>query len=164
MRSEDVVPNYQRYLSVEGHLSSRAKQLVRKGLPNSLPLNSRVCFLAAAYADLLLPKEFDTLFGYSRQETVIRHEAELEIVFRLKHLATAAFTRVRIVAVTQQISEALQEIPDGIKTIGVLEFPDGVPPLIDDLPTVDDWNESGEAVALCSRETLQAIQQRRVAA
>ena len=164
MRSEDVVPLYQRYLSVEGHLSSRAKRLVREGLPAQLPRNSRVCFLNSAYADLPLPKEFDTLFGYQRQETVLRHEDEIEIVFRLKHLATAIFTGVRIVAVTQQLCEALQEIPDGCKTIGVLEFPAGVPLLIDELPTVNAWGESEEAVALCSRETLQAIQQRRVAA
>lgn len=164
MRSEDVVPLYQRYLSVEGHLSSRAKRLVHEGLPRQLPRNSRVCFLASAYADLPLPKEFDTVFSYHREETVVRHADELELVFRLKHLATAVFTGVRIVAVTQQLSEALQEIPDGCKTIGVLEFPEGVPLMIDELPTVNAWGESPASVALCSRETLQAIQQRRIAA
>ena len=62
---------------------------------------------------------------------------------------------------TQQEGETLEEILDGEKTIALLEFPDGVPTMIDELPTVHTWGESGEAVALCSRETLQAIERRR---
>ncbi len=161
MRSEDAVPLYHRYLSVEGHLSSRTKRLIREGLPASLPLNSRVCFLAYAYADLPLPKAFDRVFRYSRDETAVRHADELEILFRPKHLATVLPARVRILAVTQQNGEPMSEIPDGEKTIAVLEFPDGVPHLIDELPTVNEWGESRIAVALCDEETLQAIQQRR---
>ena len=163
MRSEDAVPLYHRYLSVEGHLSSKTKHLIREGLPASLPLNSRVCFLAYGYADLPLPKEFDTVFRYNRDETAVRHADELEILFRPKHLATAMATLVRILAVTQQLGDPLTEIPDGEKTIAVLEFPDGVPHMIDELPTVNEWGESRVIVALCSHETLQEIQQRRVA-
>lgn len=164
MRSEDAVPLYHRYLSVEGHLSSKTKRLVRKGLPESLPVNSRVCFLAYSYADLPLPKEFDSVFRYHRDETAVRHADEIEILFRPKHLATAMPVRVRVLAVTQQSGEALTEIPDGEKTIAVLEFPDGVPSMIDELPTVNEWGESRSAVALCNQETLQAIEQRRKSA
>ncbi len=161
MRSEEAVPLYHRYLSVEGHLSSKTRRLIRAGLPEDLPQNSRVCFLAYSYADLPLPKEFDCVFHYHRDETKVRHADELEILFRPKHLATVASARVRILAVTQQSGEELEDIPDGEKTIAVLEFPDGVPSIIDELPTVNEWGESSEAVALCSQETLQAILQRR---
>ena len=160
MRSEEAVPLYHRYLSVEGHLSSKTKRLVREGLPESLPLNSRVCFLAYAYADLPLPKEFDSVFRYHRDETAVRHRDELEILFRPKPLATALSARVRIIAVTQQSGEPCSEMLDGEKTIAVLEFPDGVPAMIDALPTVNEWGESREAVALCSQETLQEIERR----
>lgn len=161
MRSEDAVPLYHRYLSVEGHLSSRTKRLIRQGLPESLPLNSRVCFLAYAYADLPLPKEFDRMFRYSLDETTVRHTDELELLFRPRHLATALAARVRILAVTQQAGEALPDLPDGEKTIALLEFPDGVPHMIDELPTVNEWGESRTAVALCSLETLHEIERRR---
>jgi len=161
MRSEDAVPLYHRYLSVEGHLSSRTRRLVRKGLPDPLPLNSRVCFLAYGYADLPLPKEFDSMFRYHRDETAVRHGDEIEILFRPRHLATALPLRVRVLAVTQPSGEALAEIPDGEKTIALLEFPEGVPHMIDELPTVHEWGESRSAVALCSQETLQAIERRR---
>ena len=160
MRSEDAVPLYHRYLSIEGHLSSRTKRLIRQGLPASLPLHSRVCFIAYAYADLPLPKEFDRMFRYSLDETTVRHTDELELLFRPKHLVTSLSTRVRILAVTQQSGEEMSEIPDGEKTIGVLEFLDGVPHMIDELPTVNDWGESRAAVALCSAETLQEIERR----
>lgn len=163
MRSEDAVPLYHRYLSVEGHLSSRTKRLIRQGLPESLPLNSRVCFLAYAYADIPLPKEFDHVFRYSLDETTVRHADELELLFRPKHLATALAARVRILAVTQQSGEALPDLPDGEKTIALLEFPDGVPHMIDELPTVNEWGESRTAVALCSQETLNEIERRRQA-
>jgi hypothetical protein len=161
MRSEDAVPLYHRYLSVEGHLSSRSRRLLRKGLPDLLPVNSRVCFLAYGYADLALPKEFDRVFRYQRAETEVRHGDEIEILFRPRHLATALPVRVRILAVTQPSGEAGTEILDGEKSIAVLEFPDGVPHMIDELPTVHEWGESPSAVALCSQETLQAIERRR---
>jgi hypothetical protein len=164
MRSEDAVPIYHRYLSVEGHLSSRTRRLIRQGLPETLPLNSRVCFLAYAYADITLPKEFDRVFRYSLDETAVRHTDEIEILFRPKHLATAMSLRVRIIAVTQQSGEVLEDLPDGEKTIALLEFPDGVPPMIDELPTVHEWGESRAAVALCSQETLDEIERRRKSA
>ena len=164
MRSEDAVPLFHRYLSVEGHLSSKTRRLIRQGLPDSLPINSRVCFLAYAYADLSLPKEFDRVFRFHRDETAVRHGDEIEILFRPKHLATALPVRVRILAVTQPPGEPLADIPDGEKTIAALEFPDGVPHMIDELPTVNEWGESRSAVALCSHETLQAIERRRTAA
>ena len=164
MRSEDVVPIDERYLSVQGHLSTKAQRLVRKGLPKQLPPNSRICFVTYAYANLPLPKEFDTLFRYNRDETFVKHGDDIGTVFQPKHLATAIFTCIRIVAVTQQFAEAWQEIPDGWKTICVIEFPDGVPTSMDELPTMNAWGESREAVALCSHETLQAIQQNCLAA
>jgi len=160
MQSEEAVPLYQRWMNVEGHLSSRAKRLVHKGLPASLPQNSRVCFLSYAYADLQFPKEFDRMFRYHRDEMVVRQSEESDVAFRPRQLATVLTTCVRIIAGTQQYSLPLEEIPDGWKTICVLEFPEGVPAMIDELPTVNGWGESREAVALCSQKTFQEILQR----
>jgi hypothetical protein len=120
---------------------------------------SRICFVSYSYADLPLPKEFDTLFRFNRDETIVRREEEIDIIFQPYHLSTATFARIRIVAVTQQFAEVWQEVPDGWKTVCVIDFPDGAPALIDALPTVDAWGVSREVVALCSRETLEAIQQ-----
>ena len=159
MRPEEDVPIIERYLSVEGHLSAQTRESLQKGLPEQLSVNTRICFMSFSYADLSLPKEFDVLFRYNYDETIVRRGEQITSVFQPKHLATATFTRIKIVAVTQQFAIAWQDVSHGWKTVCVLEFPDGVPPLIDELPTVDGWYQSREAVALCSHGTLQAIQQ-----
>jgi hypothetical protein len=159
MRSEVDVPMAQRFLPVEGHLSAKAKKALRKGLPKQLSENMRLCFTSFAYADLILPREFDTLFHYNREEIFVRRGEEKDIVFQPEHLATATFTCCRIVASTQQYAVAWQEIPEGMKAVCVIEFPDGVPSILDALPVVNAWYESREAVALCNRDTLHAIQE-----
>ena len=153
MRAEHDVPIEQRYLWVEGHLSSRARKAVRKGLPKGVWPNRRVCFVGYAYSDLALPKEFDTLFRMERGEGGFR-----------KHFATAVDSWVVIVAATQQFAAAWHELPHGWKTVCVIEFPAGVPAMIDELPTVDGWHESRQSVVLCGGETLQAMQQGHVEA
>ncbi len=159
MLSENNVPVAERYLIVEGHLTTTAMKLLSKGLPSQLSSNNRICFVSYAYADLPIPKEFDTLFRFNRNETVVRWGEDADIVFQPYRLASATFTCIRIVAVTQQFAHKWQEVSHGWKTVCVLEFPDGVPSIVDELPTVDAWFESREFIALCSRATLQAIQQ-----
>ncbi len=157
MRFEEDVPLEERYLLLEGHLSAKTRQTVRKGFRRDLAPTSRVCFVSAAYTDLPLPKEFDTVFAVGPKGAGAGHADRSQPRFHAKHLAAAVNTHVSIVEALDTSNETLRQIPDGGMTICVLEFPDGVPYMIDDLPTVKDWGESPECVVLCSRETLQAM-------
>lgn len=156
MRSEEVVPMEERYLIVEGHLSAKTRQTVRKGLRKELASSGRVCFVSSAYADLALPKEFDTAFFAGRLESTGKRGAT-KSGFQAKQLISAVPVRVCIVEVMDTSYQTLAQLPDGAKTVCVLEFAEGVPYMIDDLPTVKDWGESSERVVLCSRETLAAL-------
>ena len=154
MRSDENVPIEERYLVVEGHLSAKTRQTVRKGLRAALAPTSRVCFVSCAYADLPLPRAFDAVFPVN--QTVAGKGATVT-GFAGKHLARAESTAVRIEAAMDTEYRALGTLPDAANTICILEFPSGVPFMIDDLPTVKDWGESDESVVLCSRETLHAL-------
>ena len=157
MRSEEDVPLEERYLLIEGHLSAKTRQTVRKGLRRELASSGRVCFVSSAYADLPIPREFECVFPVGRAEPSPRGSGAAVGRFQAKHLMAAEFVRVSIVEAMDISYKPLSPIPDGAKAICVLEFPDGVPFMIDDLPTVKDWDESAECVVLCSRETAQAI-------
>ena len=159
MRSEEVVPLNERYLVVEGHLSAKTRQTIRKGFRRDLAPTSRVCFISHAYADLPLPREFDSVFPVSRVAIGTEKKGAAQLFFRPKQLAAASLTRVVIEEALDTSYELLSQIPDGARTICVLQFPDGVPFMIDDLPTVKDWGASSESVVLCSHETVEALKQ-----
>jgi len=61
--------------------------------------------------------------------------------------------------VTQQFGQAFDEVPHGWKTICLLDFPDDVPDLIQDLPVSASWDDStpGRQVELSSDETWTAL-------
>lgn len=134
MQSEASVPLHDRYLWIEDRTSAKTRKLVRKGLPASISPNSRVCFVGYSYADLPLPKEFNTLFCVNRDECVFDYERDDCTHFRPHHLASAIPVLSRINAVTQQFAIPEHEISHGWKTICVVEFPSGVPEQIDQLP------------------------------
>lgn len=157
MRSEDDVPMGERYLVVEGHLSAKTRQTVRKGFLKEFGASSRICFVSCAYADLPIPREFDTAFAISHAD--LTGGNELAPGIESKHLASVIFTRARIDEAMDTHYHNLGSLPDGARSICVLDFPDGVPYMIDDLPTVKDWDESLEGVVLCSRDTLLALKQ-----
>lgn len=92
-----------------------------------------------SYADLPLGKEF-------------------ECVFPLDNPAAATLEVSRILAVTQQFAKPWGELPHGWKTLCVLDFPGGVPALVDQMPEKDDWGDGQGIVGVCSRATLEAVQ------
>ena len=141
MQSEEQTPIEQRYLRLEGLVSESVLVSVVNGLPKDAPANSRVCFVGFSYADLSLPKEFDLIFDLSLPENALPAAS-------------------RVIAATQQYGKPFAEIPHGWKTICVIEFPGGVPALIERLPVVDAWYESSVALGLCTSSAYASIVER----
>lgn len=139
MLSEDAVPLNERVLFAEGLASAEVLAAVRTGLLISPSPNGRVLFFDFAYADLALGKKFSFVFPKDRPQEAVATEAV-------------------IVAVTQQWGKPFGEIPDGWKTISLVEFPRGVPALVDALPVVDGWYVSDVAVCFANRDALTTLQ------
>lgn len=138
MPSEAQTPVAARVLRVQGLVSSSTLRLVRKGLPGRWPSSARCVFVSYAYADLPVGERFDAVAESDKLEGA---------------LATTA----RILAVTQQFGVALDVVPQGWKTICVVDFPAGVPACVAQLPVLDAWDRIGR-VFLATRETLAALQ------
>ncbi len=137
MCSEDTVAIADCILLVEGRASPKAEQAVCAGLPRRPGPKERVCFVSFAYADLPLPKVFDTVFLRSDPRR-------------------ACQTTCCIEAVTQQFAKPFDEVPHGWKTVCLLVFPDGVPALVDELPEVGGWYEGRDPICLSSKATWEA--------
>jgi hypothetical protein len=134
MRSEENTPLGDRYLAIEGRASARALDLVKPGLPALFPVNATVLFITFAYADLPLGKSFDVVFPrYKPQDGIL--------------------CKSRIIAATQEVIRPFTEIPHGWKTISLVEFPEGIPEFIRNLPAVDAWYQNRDWVCICRRET-----------
>lgn len=140
MRREEDTPIEERYLLVEGRASNAALALVADGLPPKLPATSLVFFVSFAYADLPLGTSFTHVFTPSDPT---KHEV----------------TECSVKAVTQQFAKPLAEIPHGWKTITAIDFPAGVPTMLQDLPLVDAWYENANPVALSCEETWRRLLQ-----
>ena len=138
MPSEAQTSVKARVLSVQGLVSPSTLQLVRKGLPKRWPSSARCVFVSYAYADLPVGKRFDAV---AASDTLQGAEA----------------TTARILAVTQQFGVALDRVPQGWKTICVIDFPTGVPTCVAQLPMLDAWDLIGR-VFLATRETVDALQ------
>lgn len=138
MLNEDRVPIKDRRLIVEGVASKNVLERARVGLPAAWPRTARCLLLSYSYADLPLGKTF-------------------QFVFRDRHPTEFEETLALLQAVTQQFGEPFDSIPHGWKTICVVDFPQGVPRLIERLPVVEAWGESREPVALCGRDTIEAL-------
>lgn len=118
--TEDLIPLDQRYLPLHGLVSAPTLELVDTALPAHRPATSRVCFVGYAYADLILPKQFGIVFDLQRPETGVK-------------------TEIIITAATQQFALRSGEIAHGWQTICVIDFPRGVPPIVDELPELNSW-------------------------
>jgi hypothetical protein len=138
MRSEPETPLRERYLWMEGILSAKARGAIRQGLSDPVPPNSEIVFVGFSYADLPLGKEFEIIFPRNRPDLGLS-------------------CRSRIVAATQQWGKPFHEIPHGFKTIAVIQFPDEIPQLVRELPTVSSWYESNDWVCLCNRDTWECL-------
>ena len=145
MRSEDHTPVEERYLWFEGKVSQRAMAAVRRleapgqpALPATSPPDSEILFVGFAYADLPVGKEFDFVFPKGEPQK-------------------GESCRSKIIAATQQFSKPMEEVPHGWKTICLVHFPAGIPPLVKDLPVVDSWYEGQEWVCVCGTLTWQHL-------
>jgi hypothetical protein len=138
MLTEEDVPASGRQLLIEGRVSAKTLAAIRAGLPLAWPSTARCLFASYAYADLPLGKRFDAIFP-------------------CEHPENAEPTVAMIVGVTQQFGKPFEGVPHGWKTICLLDFPEGEPAVVADLPTVDAWGESKACVSLCTRETLDSI-------
>jgi len=135
MREEKAASIEQRYLVIQGLLDSTSLEFVKEGLPKVWNENTICCFISYAYADLPLGKTF-------------------ELAFR-DDLSELTKTLCVVKAVTQQFAKPFDLIPDGWKTITLLEFPYGIPPIIANLPTIHAWgyNNPTEDVYITNEET-----------
>jgi hypothetical protein len=136
--SESDTPIEQRYLWFDGKLSPKALKAIRAGLPGDIPPRSVILFVGFSYASLPIGKCFDVVFPKERPALGVK-------------------CRSRIHAVTQQMAEPFDHVPHGWKTICVVEFPDGVPSLIDSLPSIDAWYENRDRVCVCDEVTWEHL-------
>lgn len=130
MRSEANTPIEQRYLVLEGKASPAAVESVKAGLPSVKLNNAEIIFVQFAYADLPFTKRYDVVFPRGRPQDGVRCSCE-------------------VVAATQQFAKPSPDIPHGWKTICLIHFINGIPPLIQNLPVVDAWYESDRCVCIC---------------
>ena len=139
MLSEDAAPLNQRFLVASGIASAKVLAAVRTGLLIAPSPNGRILLFGFAYADLALRKAFAFVFPRDRPQDAVATEAV-------------------IAAVTQQWGKPFDELPHGWKTISLVEFPRGVPAVVDALPVVDGWDDSGVEVCFANRDALTALQ------
>jgi hypothetical protein len=156
MQDEEAVELAYRYLYLDGLASLSVEKLARRALPADWPVNSRLCFVGYAYANLEFPKPFDTMFLVNTDECVSDSERDC-LNFRPHHLATGIAAPSRILAATQQFGVPEKRISGGWKLICLIDFPAGVPEMIETLPVVDSWFVSRQCVCLCSYATWAAL-------
>jgi hypothetical protein len=153
---EESVRLDRRYLWLEGRLLPRLEAKIRRGLPVEWPSSSRICLVGYVYATLPLPKDFDTMFAVNLHEC--KHDFERDCLsFRLHHLANAVAVHSRILAATHQFNIPDKEMAGGWKTVCLIDFPAGVPQMIEELPEVEGWGESRQWVCLCDYPTWAAL-------
>lgn len=130
MLAEESVPFAHRVLFAEGIVDETLLPGAVRALMTLPSPSGRVLFLTFTYADLPLGKEFSFTFP---------RDCPLD----------AVATRAVLTAVTQQFFEPWDALPHGWKTICLVEFPDGVPEIVDQLPLVSSWYESALAQHVC---------------
>ena len=138
MQSEIDTPIDQRFLCLGGFVSPNTIAQVATGLPKENPKDSEVFFVKFAYADLPIGKEFQVAFLKSRPEKFVNCMS-------------------KIVAVSQRLGKPFSEVPHGWKTICCIQFLEEIPELLRQLPVLDAWCYSENAVCLSSLETWKSI-------
>ena len=139
--SQERVPIEERYLWFEGHVAQAVLQRIVSGLPQHRTCHTAILFVGFAFADLEIGRCFEVIFQKERPENAILCQS-------------------RIVSVTQQFAKPFDRVPHGWKTICEVEFPDGVPSLIQNLPEVDWWYMNDECVCVCDAVTWEALKQK----
>jgi hypothetical protein len=140
--SQERVPIERRYLWFEGQVAPHLLPLILKGLPQHRTPKSAILFVGYAFADLEIGYRFDVIFPRKNPEAGIHCQS-------------------KIVAVTQQFSKPFDRVPHGWKTICEIEFPEGIPTVIQNLPELIGWHLNDEWVCVCNVENWDVIKQRR---
>ncbi len=132
------VPIEQQYLYIKGKVSSSSLDLIKSGLPIEKSNNTEILFVGYAFADVPVGKSFSMIFQNDNPHKAIRCESN-------------------IVAVTQQWGKPLEVIPYGWKTICIIEFPQGIPDIVKNLPIIDTWFDNSNYICICDEDAWEAI-------
>ncbi|MBC6462070.1 hypothetical protein [Actinomadura sp. HBU206391] len=135
-RAEDDTPLTERILLVESRAGNVALERWGSGLPLPGP-NEEALFLSFNYADLPVGKRFDCCCPRDDETRVV-------------------WTTVTIIAGTQQMALAWDDIPHGWKTLTILRFDPEIPSIIRDLPETAGWYEQPITVHISSKDTWTA--------
>lgn len=138
-QSESDVPQSERVLTIDGAptraiLDSLAKLSSFEIGGSAIPL-----FVGFTFADLPLGWKFTHIWKPT-------DPAAVEVVDG------------RIEACTQQFLKSFEEVPHGWRTIISFRFRDGVPLLVDALPTIQTWTHPPQ-LHLGSAETWRSVQE-----
>jgi len=128
----------QQFLWTNGKISTNGSDLIKSGLPQNEPVNSEILFIGYAFADVPIGKSFAVIFPKDKPNDGIYCES-------------------KIVGVTQQFGKPFDAIPNGWKTICIVEFPQGIPDLIKNLPVVETWFENEKYICFCDKDVWEAI-------
>ena len=128
----------QHYLTIYGIASEQAVNLVRAGLPECWPDTAICCFLD--YANMTVPvgKCFDLIYDDFDP-------------------SNRANTSICIRAITQEFARPIDEISQGWKTITLLDFPQGLPEIVGDIPVVEGWGVLDRLFILCDTEDYESV-------
>jgi len=132
------IPPEQQYLWIEGKISRSSFELIKDGFILEKPDEAEILFIGYAYDNVPLGKTF-------------------QVIFSKRNPAEAIFRQSKIIAVTQEFGIPLDVIPQGWKTICIVEFPQGIPDIIKNLPVINAWGENKDYVCLSDEDSWKAI-------
>lgn len=136
MTAEEAVPVEQRFMTIACRASASLLTRVRPYLPETIPPTARVVLTGPSYADIPLGKRFELVMPEKQPQHAERTTAVLMA-------AAQTFGRMPAVA-------------SGWNHICVIDFPDGVPSLVDEL---GDTTQDAKWLWLCAAETHAALSQ-----
>lgn len=165
--SEETVPLTSRVFLLEGRVSSQwIEEYKELTLPNAIqkyssrlddewknsiyqykqiPKSDTQVYLIASfsYADLFVGKTFDVIYRYNDASTGIKSKA------------------VILAFIHEWCGIPVPYVGCGHRSICLIDFPDGIPNLITELPEIDKYKASnlGKKAALCSEETWNLFSQ-----
>ena len=142
MRAEHNVPPADRFLVAWWRLSAKDAQTFNPNPSNAVAVS---VVLAYCYADVPLPASYDVLFRLDNP--AICESVDLDVVF--------AYPDGRF---------AWDRLEHGFKHVGVLQFKDGIPLLIQELPAAPlaaGMPAAAECIGICRSEDFPAIRDRR---
>ncbi|MGV3622986.1 MAG: aminotransferase class I/II-fold pyridoxal phosphate-dependent enzyme [Archangium sp.] len=133
--AENAIPSSQRVVEISALASTSLRLKVSPYLPANLPPTARVVLTGPLYADIPLGKRFDFAMPTKQPDVAERTNAVL-------------------LAAVQPFGR-MPQVASGWNHICVIDFPEGVPGIVETLSEADAHSEP--RVWLCARDTLEAI-------